>query len=381
MQQAMFQISDISFGFLQIPFREVFAHAAATHAQTESVWVTITTSEGVTGYGEGCPRKYVSGETLQSTSEFIDVIKDEVMLSINSLASLQQWVEDNRFLIDTNPAAWSAIELALLDVIAKKKQCSVEDILGIFNQRSTFRYTAVLGNSNLKSFARQAVHYARLGIFDYKVKLSGNLSDDRNKLDLLQSMHAVPIRIRVDANNLWYSSHEVVEYLQALKTPIFAIEEPVKREQYDLLHEIAVQANIKIILDESFQRRSQFETLKHHPGKWIINIRVSKMGGLLRSLEIIEQAKAFNIPVIIGAHVGETSLMTRVSMVAAQAAATALLAQEGGFGTYLLQYDVCDEPLMFAESGEIQLSREQAQAAGFGLAIKSENIVQSMPLV
>ncbi len=379
MQQAMFLISDISFSFLHIPFNEKFSHAAATRAHTESIWVTISTLEGTTGHGEGCPRKYVSGESLQSAAEFITVISDDIISSIHSLDSLQQWVTDNSFIIDTNPAAWSAIELALLDIIAQQRHESIEVLLGIPNQRSVFRYSAVLGNNQLNTFARQAVLYAQLGFRDFKVKLSGNLTADRNKLDLLQSMHEAPIRIRVDANNLWSTSNEVITYLQALRAPIFAIEEPVTQNRFDMMREIARELSLQIILDESFLRAQQFEHLLQDSEHWIINLRVSKMGGLMRSLGIVRQARQLGIPVIVGAHVGETSLMTRAGMVIAQAADDLLLAQEGGFGTYLLKRDVCDIPLMFGKLGEIQINQGNLRPVGFGLSIVPENIYLSIP--
>ena len=370
----MFQISDISFCFLTIPFNEKFSHASATRAQTESVWVTISTEDDCIGYGEGCPRSYVSGESLQSAAEFIDVIKDDVISSIHDLQSLESWVKYNRYIIDTNPAAWSAIELAILDVIANKSRCSIESLLRVPVNRLSFKYTGVLGNSSLPVFAKSAMRYAHLGFTDFKVKLSGKLSEDKNKLDLLFDMQNGDVRVRVDANNLWQRGEEVVDYIKALRVPIFAIEEPVVKDDYIECRHIARALNVKIILDESFQRIGQFDAITHDVDNWILNLRVSKMGGLLRSLEILEKARELNVPVIIGAHVGETSLMTRAGMLVAQAAGHQLVAQEGAFGTYLLKHDICDAPLMFGKLGELQLSQSMLSQVGFGLSIVPRNI-------
>ena len=75
------------------------------------------------------------------------------------------------------------------------------------------------------------------------------------------------------------------------------------------------------------------------------------MGGLLRSLAIIESARELGIGVIIGAQVGETSLLTRCGLTAAKAASDILVAQEGAFGTYLLENDISEPPLMFGKAG------------------------------
>ena len=84
---------------------------------------------------------------------------------------------------------------------------------------------------------------------------------------------------------------------------------------------------------------------------WLINLRISKMGGLLRALAIIESARKLGVGLIIGAQVGETSLLTRCGLTAAQAASDILVAQEGAFGTHLLEKDICNPPLMFAKAG------------------------------
>ena len=92
------------------------------------------------------------------------------------------------------------------------------------------------------------------------------------------------------------------------------------------------------------------------PSQWLINVRVSKMGGLIRSLQLIEVARACGIGVIVGAQVGETSLLTRAALTVARAAGDALVAQEGAFGTFLLERDVCDPPLMFGAGGVLEAS-------------------------
>ena len=52
----------------------------------------------------------------------------------------------------------------------------------------------------------------------------------------------------------------------------------------------------------------------------------------------------------------ETSLLTRVALTVAQAAGPSLVAQEGAFGTFLLERDICDPPLMFGAGGILDAS-------------------------
>ena len=92
------------------------------------------------------------------------------------------------------------------------------------------------------------------------------------------------------------------------------------------------------------------------------------MGGILRSLAIAEEAKARGIPIIIGAQVGETSILTRAALTVANQYRDILLAQEGAFGTYLLKQDITDSPLMFGKRGTLD-SQGLSRQSGLGLPL------------
>jgi L-alanine-DL-glutamate epimerase-like enolase superfamily enzyme len=117
-------------------------------------------------------------------------------------------------------------------------------------------------------------------------------------------------------------------------------------------------------------RTSQLANFGADAKHWIVNMRVSKMGGLLRSLEMLREVRRHNIRVIVGAHVGESSVLTRVALTVAASAGNLLVAQEGAFGTHLLSRDVVDKPLMFGFAGMLDVSALQLSGTpGFGLAI------------
>lgn len=353
---------------LNIPFKGSFTHASAARSQTQSIWVEAESDTGARGFGEGCPREYVTGESAESALSFIRGSEAEV-LRIGSLHELKAWVDSHRTQIDANPAAWCAIELALLDVMARDSGQTVEALLSLPPVEGRFYYSAVLGAEAPTVFQKQLERYLQLGFRNFKAKLSGEKEIDGVRLAMLKAAAGAMDSLRLDANNLWKSPAEALGYLSKLETSAFAIEEPLAPGRYPELRQIADAAGIKIILDESFLRYGQVEDLSPSPGPWIINLRISKMGGLLRSWAIAEQAQAINLPLIIGCQVGETSLLTRAALtVASGMKKQALLAQEGAFGTHLLQRDVVASPLMFGAAGCLDLTgRNFATAAGFGL--------------
>lgn len=284
---------------------------------------------------------------------------------------MKQWMRIHSEEINNNPAAWCAIELALLDLFAREQQESVEQLLELPQITGTFTYSAVLGDSDEETFQQQYQQYRSMGFQDFKLKLSGHLERDRNKLDILNQSSGDSLRVRFDANNLWRDVDAASDYLTELNYPFFAIEEPLTSKSIAQLAKLTERINCKIILDESFVSPSQISMLKgRNPNRWIINVRVSKMGGILRALEVVQLARQRNIPIIVGAQVGETSLLTRAALTVANAARDILVAQEGAFGTLLLEDDIWQPSLMFTQAGA--LSNEKLvleNSPGFGLEI------------
>lgn len=367
------RIEHLRFRAVEIPFRTAFSHANATRSETEGIWVEALSSRGAAGCGEGCPRNYVTAETVHSARAFFDSHRSELEARIWDLSSLRGWVNEKRREIDANPAAWCAIELALLAVMAEEQGLPVEALLGLPALKGEFRYTAVLGDMEGPAFRRQFARYRAMGFSDFKLKTSGCHARDKCKLEGLREEDGAPLRVRLDANNSWRNADEAIAYLRAFDYPYFAVEEPLMPNAYRQLERVGATLGTKIILDESFTKVSQLAELRRRPETWIINLRVSKMGGLLRSIELVRRARDLRIPIIVGAHVGETSLLARAALTVASAAGPALLAQEGAFGTHLLERDVCKTPIVFGRGGNLRIHDYLTPGApGFGLVLKPE---------
>jgi L-alanine-DL-glutamate epimerase-like enolase superfamily enzyme len=360
----------LRFHTLHIPFRQRFSHASASRDATSSIWVEALDDEGLMGVGEACPRPYVTGETLDSARGFFAAVRDEVLADIHDGATLRAWVNGHAEDIDRHPAAWCAIELALIDLFARQAGQTAEVWLGLPATGGAFQYSAVLGDADPQVFSATFARYREAGLTDFKLKLSGDLARDRAKLAVLAAAGPAVARLRLDANNLWRDADHAIAWLAELAAPAFAIEEALPPDQRAQLPRLARALNLSIILDESLIRLDQLDLLArldaHTPGtRWIANLRVSKLGGLLRTLDLIDAARAQGLALIVGAQVGETSLLTRVALAAARAAGDSLIAQEGAFGTQLLENDVCTEPLMFGRGG---LLRYESGDPGWGVA-------------
>jgi len=362
------KIKSFEFQELKIPFKVGFKHSSADRRFTQTILVKVQSDSGYMGVGEGCPREYVSGENMASCREFIQSIKEEV-INFSDLEHVSGWANQHEKRIDQNPAAWCAVELAILDLWGREGSISIEELLSLPELEMPFKYTAVLGDSSPEDFEKQVRQFVKYGFWDFKVKITGDINKDQKKMGIISKHCTGDHRIRLDGNNLWKQPAEVIKYLKDLGNPIFALEEPLTAFDFVGLRKIAKEFPTKIILDESFLNQGHFADLEKDPDPYIINLRISKMGGLYRSLKIGHCAAKLNIPLIIGAQVGETSVLTRAALAIAQNFKEILLAQEGAFGTLLLSRDLVQKPLMFGAGGILSPGEHlQRELGGFQLS-------------
>ncbi len=348
---------------LRVPLKLTFRHAGASRKEGKSVWIQAERN-GIKGFGEGCPRAYVAGDDLESSIRWIQENFPNGEVRFDTFDDVRNWTEKNSTVIDSYPSAWCAMEMALLDLFSREENCTVETLLGIDGRLHQGHYTAILGDDKKWKFTTIVDRYLVLGFTDFKIKLRGDLQADLAKLAILEELgcqHGVTdLRIRLDANNLWAGRpEEAIAHLTTLHETtenLFAVEEPVGPRDIEGISRVSLAAGLPVILDESLCTLGDLSLFTNLPGKFIANIKLSKAGGLIRALGLIEALKKKGWPVIMGCHVGETSVLTRAALTSANAAGAALIAQEGAFGDYLVEREPVSPSLKFGRHGVLDLN-------------------------
>ena len=149
---------------LDIPFATAFAHSSAVRTATQSVWVEAS-SDSLVGVGESCPREYVTQESLSSVQTFFAHHRDALCRDVQSAHALATWTRDHTEIINANPAAWCAIELAMLDLFAQRDEVPIDQLLSLTPPRddsATPRWSATAGR---RRFGQPSPGITRWGLW------------------------------------------------------------------------------------------------------------------------------------------------------------------------------------------------------------------------
>jgi L-alanine-DL-glutamate epimerase-like enolase superfamily enzyme len=336
---------------LRLGFLSPIKHNLATHQGSDNLVVRVTTTEGLTGFGEGVPRTFVTGEVLSSSLLFLRQVLAPAILA-RDFSSPQALLQDLGRLYEhaqaqRHPAAFCALETALLDAAARTGNIPVTGLIGP-KLRTSLEYSAVIPLMSPESM-RHLLRLVKMNHMRF-IKLKVGTDDDLANLRLVRDELGDDVDIRVDANSAWTPS-EAIERLKEMEPyGISAVEQPVAKADFAGLQQVSAAVQIPVIADESLCNEDDARSLIDLQACRIFNIRISKCGGLGTATRISRMAEAAGIVCQLGCHVGETSILSAAGR---QFALTVphLSYVEGSFSPYLLVRDVVSQPVVFHGGG------------------------------
>jgi len=314
----------------------------------------------------------VTGETVKGAIEWIRRIRKSIS-SIATIDALKDWVLSNESFINKNPSAWCAVESALIDLIGKERGRTVNELFEIPATLSNQKITAVISDGTINFVESLLVKCLKFGFTDFKIKLTGIIAKDCAKTTLLRKYITEGCSVRVDFNNA-FSSKDIdgfVRYLHKLNYSFSAFEEPFEPYAASAMRQIATKFDVPIILDESFLTAGDIKGLNGND-RFIPNIRISKLGGLVKTLRLVELASQNEIPIILGSLVGETSILARLWLVVAAYCPSTIYAAEGAYTTHLLEDDITKSPIVVKPPGVVDVPETILNSPGLGIEISPE---------
>ncbi len=350
-----------------MPFLFPFRHKLANHQFSENLVVRVVTANGLTGYGEGIPRDFVTGESLPASLTLLEGTLGPGLIgsSWGGPAALWRGLQERlEKLAVSFPAAACAMELALLDAGARTWGVPLGRLLGSQQSPGVY-YSAVLplaSGERLDRFLR-LVKEKRLRYLKLKV---GEPADVET-LARAREECGWDIDIRVDANGAWQADQAIRRLREFLPFKISAVEQPVAKADLAGLQRVQAALPIPVIADESLCNEKDAARLIELKACRIFNLRLSKCGGLGPAWRLAQMARKAGLGVQVGCHVGETSILAAAGRHFALSAGP-LAYMEGSLAPYLLARDPVRPSVAFGDEG-LGLP---LPGAGLGISVQEE---------
>lgn len=357
------RIVELTAYHIRIPLRRSVRHASHRRTETDNLLVRCVLDDGGEGYGEGVPRDYVTGETidfsldllrrsdlagqLHPCTDFAAAVALAERLQLMAVPGDDRACQGN--------AARCALELALLDALGRRFDqplSAVTQLLApeLYEPRSWVRYSGVIASARGRKAGLMALVMRFYGFQQVKVKVGIEGHDDPKRLSLIRRRIGTRTDLRIDANEAW-SPGEVAERIRALEPfGITSVEQPVSHADVGCLAEVRHQVRTPIMLDESLCSLIDAERALRDGTCDLFNLRLSKCGGFIPSLRLLQFARQHGLSCQLGCQVGETSVLSAAGRHFA-ASVAGLRYLEGSYDRHLVREALATRNITFGWRG------------------------------
>jgi len=368
-----------------IPLKRTISHASHTRRSTDSLIVCCQLSDGTLGWGEGLPREYVTGETIETV--FDQLSQTEIQKQLDGeFQTLESAIdlclgfqlggtnENQRDCFGNSVRC--AIELSILDAASRFFNVPFSDItdllpetIEIRTSKNKVRYSGFLPSSGALQECATAWMYRLSGFKQVKVKVGMPGRDDFRSLYRIRKSLGPKVDLRIDANEAWSCENLVSKVQPLLPLEISSLEQPVPHAEILGLTQLRPKINIPIMLDESLCSLSDAVFAIENETCDLFNIRLSKCGGFLNSLLIAAVAHRANIGYQLGCLVGETGILSAAGRHFATSVKN-LRYLEGSYDRHLVKERLTHEDLTFRLGG----TARALNGLGLGITIDQRSL-------
>ncbi|MGQ4331084.1 enolase C-terminal domain-like protein [Streptomyces hayashii] len=295
-----------------VPMAVAFDHATRSRRSAESLLVEVELAD-VRGWGEGAPRGYVTGETLDGAARAVQACDptalaeridwrtfDSAVVSIAQLPLAE--------LVD-GPSAAAAVEIALLDAVCRCFARPLADVLQVLDPPARVRREGPTSVSLVIHLSRDVASaldalppQAVAALRHVKIKVAAP-ADAVKRLDQARDRLPVDTRISLDVNGTWSAAE--AERIAGELTGVAWVEEPLPPRSWAGLARLRRATGLPVMLDESCTGPADLHTAATTGAASHINVRLSKCGGFLAAARLALRADALGIGCQLGVHVAE----------------------------------------------------------------------------
>jgi L-Ala-D/L-Glu epimerase len=280
---------------------KVYRDAYGTYSDYKAVITRVSTDEGIVGWGEAHAKYHeIYGETIDSVTAILRNVIAPLLIGKDPFRIEHIYdVMDNA--IGRVPCAKTGIDLALYDIVGKATGEPVYNLIGgKFFEKVQVAFE--IGIKSPEEMAEEAQYWVKKGLRVVKIKAgSGDIDEDLRRVKAVSEAVGDGVKLRVDPNTHWSvsDSKKAGRYLSQLNFDY--LEQPVPAWNIDGMAEIRSATGINLEADEGAW--TIYDVVEHGRRKAadVINLKIPKVGGLLKAKKMAAVAEAFGMTCMAGA--------------------------------------------------------------------------------
>lgn len=288
------RINSIDYERLELELIEPYTIAYESIDRTTNFILKLHTDDGFTGYGCAAPDIVI---THESGDEVEAAINQQIIPALMG----QNPFHYARILSELRPkiksSALSMVDIALFDLMAKKADVPVYELLGGYRDKIATSIT--IGILPMDKTLRKAQEFIDQGFEIIKLKGGLDVHEDIEKVKRIRQKYPHLI-LRFDGNQGYDKKTALYFIRESEKYRIEILEQPTSVQKESLMGVLSEQTSMPIMADESLKTLADAFRLTSNGYTDMINIKIMKVGGLLQAQHINSVAKSANNEVMVG---------------------------------------------------------------------------------
>lgn len=257
---------------LRLPLRTAFNSAGGSIDARDLGVLRLTDEEGRIGLGEITP---YPDPTAPGLDELIAAFEGGAR---DQLADAEIFDNGLTFETELPSAVSSAIDVALLDLLARREELRVADLIGnsVQEQVAVNATITALSPDEVAALGELAV---KSGFSTIKLKV-GFDADDRWRLEALREAVGFQTLIRLDANGSWYTGEAIEQIHELQEYGLELIEQPVAPDDLAAMHRVRDASMVPIVADEGVRTVADLDLHIANGACDGVAIKLSQVGGI-----------------------------------------------------------------------------------------------------
>ena len=260
----------------------------------DSTVVVVDTDSGLSGYGEVCPlgSAYLAAYANGARTGLKELAPGLLGADPTQLGLLNRRMDQ---LMRGHPYVKSAIDMACWDLLGKASGQSVATLLG-GTYGSDFPLYRAISQDEPDRMAASVAGYRAEGYTKFQLKVGGNPDVDIERIRAVAAQMQRGDVLVADANTGW-RQHEAVRIAHAVRDVDVYIEQPCL--SYEECLAVRRHTDRPFVLDEVIDDLSAVLRGVSDQAMDVINLKISKVGGLTKARQIRDLCVSLGIAMTI----------------------------------------------------------------------------------